>query len=430
MSPTRSSRWRRAAVLAVGWCVAAGQAVPAAAQDRAAAESWVATWGSALQRPTPGTEDNGPNWSVGGFRDHTLRQVIRVTAAGSRVRVRLSNLYGTKPLKLGGAQVGRSAGGALVWPGSSRVLRFGGKAWTEIPAGKEVVSDPVALTTSPLERLAVTVRLAEATGPATFHRFTGATSYRAAGDHLSDPAGGAFRESTGAWYYLSGVEVAADASAVVAFGDSLIDGVGTSPGAEVRLVDQLAERLVAAGSPAAVVNAGIAGSRLLNDSSCYGDKAATRFRRDVLERPGVKAVVVHLGANDLGYPQVGGACTEPNPKVTARRLIEGHQALIKAAHARGLRAVGVTIVPLKGALFPFWNKEVEAARVALNQWIRTSGAYDAVLDADRAMSDPAAPAQPRPGYVFVDGLHPNDAGAHAIAAALDLSQLGVPTPRH
>ncbi|MER6949583.1 SGNH/GDSL hydrolase family protein [Nonomuraea sp. NPDC000554] len=408
-------------MLAVALCAAT--AVPAAAQDRAAGENWVATWGAAVQRPTPGTEDNGPNWSVGGFRDHTLRQVVRVTAAGSQARIRLSNLYGSKPLKIAGARLGRSAGGALVWPGSSRVLRFGGKPATEIPPGKEAVSDPVALTTSPLEKLAVTLRLSGATGPATFHRFTTATSYRAQGDHLSDQGADAFRQSTGAWYYLSGVEVVADAPAVVAFGDSLVDGVGSSAGADVRFVDQIAERLVEAGSRAGTVNAGIAGSRLLNDSACFGDKAPDRFRRDVLDRPGVKAVVIHLGANDLGYPQVDGACTKPNPRVTVAQLIEGHQALIRAAHARGIKAIGVTIIPLKGALFPFWNEDVEKARTALNQWIRTGGGYDAVLDADRAVADPAAPDRPRPGYVFMDGLHPSDAGSHAIASALRLEDL-------
>ncbi|MEU7900587.1 GDSL-type esterase/lipase family protein [Nonomuraea sp. NPDC049152] len=266
-------------------------------------------------------------------------------------------------------------------------------------------------------------RSRECSGPATFHRFTTATSYRAHGDHLSDGGGGAFSQSTGAWYYLTGVEVASPARAVVAFGDSLIDGVGIGQGADSRIVDQLAERLIEAGSRLGVVNAGIAGARLLNDSACFGDKAGARFRRDVLDRPGVKAVLIHLGANDLGYPQFPSPCTAPSTKVTVRQLIEGHQALIRAAHARGVKAIGVTIVPLKGALFPLWSKEVEEARVALNQWIRTSGAYDAVLDADRALADPAAPATPRTGYVFMDGLHPNEAGAHAVARAMDLREL-------
>ncbi|WP_223167652.1 GDSL-type esterase/lipase family protein [Nonomuraea sp. SYSU D8015] len=373
-----------------------------------------------MQPPTPSTADNGPNWSIKGFKDHTLRQVVRVTTAGTRVRIRLSNVYGTKPLTIAGARVARSAGGAVVWPASSRSVTFAGKPSANIPPGKELVSDPVALTVSALERLAVTIRMSDATGPATFHRFTTATSYRTRGDHLDDVAGDAFRETTSAWYYLTGVEVDSAAAAVVAFGDSLIDGVGSSAGADVRFVDQLAERLSTAARPLATVNAGIAGGSLLSGSPCYGDRAADRFQRDVLDRPGVRAVIVHLGANDLGLPQAGGACAGSKAKVTVQQLIAGHRKLVESARARGVKVVGVTIGPLRDALFPYWNQEVEEARNALNRWIRTSGTYDAVLDADHAMADPATPDRSRPGYLFMDGLHPNDAGHHAIAAALDL----------
>ncbi|WP_344579491.1 GDSL-type esterase/lipase family protein [Nonomuraea roseoviolacea] len=410
----KSPRWAVALSAAVAVMAAI---VPAAAADAGAA-AWTAAWGAAMQRPTPGTADNGPNWSVEGFDGHTLRQVIRMTVAGPSVRIRLSNLYGTRPLLIAGARVGRSAGGAAVWPGSARPVTFAGKPSAAVPPGKELVSDPVALTVAPLERLAVSLRVRGATGPATFHRFTTATSYRAHGDHLGDAAPGAFGEATSAWYYLTGVEVEGAAATVVAFGDSLVDGVGSTAGADVRFVDQLAERLGTGERPLATVNAGIAGNSLLSASPCYGDRALDRFRRDVLDRPGVRAVIVHLGANDLGLPQVGGACVGPAAEVTLRRLIDGHRALIAAAHARGVKAVGVTIPPLRGALFPFWNERVEEARAGLNRWIRSGGAYDAVLDADRAMADPAAAGRSRPGFLFIDGLHPDDAGHHAIAAAL------------
>ncbi|NUW29945.1 SGNH/GDSL hydrolase family protein [Nonomuraea sp. SMC257] len=423
MKPPRWAVALSAAVAVMAATVPAAPAMaatgPTAAADASPAR-WTAAWGAAMQRPTPGTADNGPNWSVKGFDDHTLRQVVRMTVAGSHVRIRLSNVYGTRPLAIAGARVGRSAGGAMVWPDSSRPVTFAGKPSAAIPPGKELVSDPVALTVSPLERLAVSVRVHGATGPATFHRFTTATSYRAHGDHLGDANAGAFGEATSAWYYLTGVEVDNPAATVVAFGDSLVDGVGSSAGADVRFVDQLAERLGTGDRPLATVNAGIAGNSLLSGSPCYGDRATDRFRRDVLDRPGVRAVIVHLGANDLGLPQVGGACVGSAGKVTLQRLIDGHRALIEAAHARGVKAVGVTIPPLRGALFPFWNEEVEKARIGLNRWIRSGGAYDAVLDADRAMADPAAAGRSRPGYLFIDGLHPDDAGHHAIAAALDL----------
>ncbi|MGX1883361.1 GDSL-type esterase/lipase family protein [Streptomyces sp. NPDC055287] len=163
----------------------------------------------------------------------------------------------------------------------------------------------------------------------------------------------------------------------------------------------------------------------LGDSPCYGEQALERFERDVLGRPGVRAVVVHLGANDIGAPRLAthDPCMRPGRKVTARELIDGHKRLIRAAHARGVMAVGATILPLRGALFPVWSEEGEKVRDAVNHWIRTSGAYDSVLDADRALADPADPDMPRPGYVFEDGLHPNDAGYHAVAAALDPDML-------
>ncbi|MEU2582208.1 SGNH/GDSL hydrolase family protein [Streptomyces avermitilis] len=388
---------------------------------------WTGAWGTAVQRPVEGSEDKGPNWSRQGFADQSVRQVVRVSTGGSTVRIRLSNAYGTTPLRITAATVGRSAGDAQVWPGTAREVTFGGRQGTTIAPERDVVSDAEALSTSPLEKLTVTLYFADRTGPATFHRFTTATSYRASGRHLSDFGGDAFHDSTNAWYFLSGVEVSGPATprrgTVVVFGDSLVDGTGATPGADNRFTDKLAERLVAARRPLDVVNAGIGGNRILNDSPCYGDKASDRFRRDVLDRPGVRTVIIHLGANDIGAPEMGDPCMGSAPRVTARQLIEGHKQLIRAAHARGIKAVGATILPMKGALFPVYSERGEKVRTAVNHWIRTSGAYDSVLDVDRALANPADPALPRPGYVFEDGLHPNEAGFHAIASAVDLNAL-------
>ncbi|HZF87782.1 SGNH/GDSL hydrolase family protein [Streptomyces sp.] len=387
---------------------------------------WTGAWGTAMQRPVEGSEDWGHNWSRQGFADESVRQVVRITTGGSSLRIRLSNSYGTTPLRITAATVGRSAGEARVWPGTARTLTFDGSQGTTIAPGRDIVSDVEALSTSPLEKLTVTLYFADRTGPATFHRFTTATSYRASGRHLADSGGEAFKETTDAWYFLSGVEVSGTApprGTVVAFGDSLIDGTGATSGADHRFTDKLAERLVAARRPLDVVNAGIAGNRILDDSPCYGDKATDRFRRDVLDRPGVRTVIIHLGGNDIGAPQMGDPCMDPAPQVTARQIIEAHKELIRAAHARGVKAIGATILPLKGALFPFYSERGERVRTAVNHWIRTSGAYDGVLDVDRALADPADPALPRPGYVFQDGLHPNEAGFHAIASAVDLDAL-------
>jgi lysophospholipase L1-like esterase len=400
--------------------------VSARSNDAAAGGArWASAWGAAAQPPVAGNEDSGPNWSTKGFADQTVRQVVRAGTGGTRIRVRLSNAYGTRPLRIAGATAGRSAGGALVWPKTITRVTFARSATAVIPPGGEIVSDAVALPVSPLERLAVTLRFTAPTGPATFHRFAQADAFRASGDHLTEAGADAFKESTSSWYYLTGVETAGTPAggSVVVFGDSLVDGVGATKDADARFPDDLQERLVASHRPLGVVNAGIGSNKLLNSSSCGGEKGISRFARDVLGRPGVRSVIVHLGANDIGAPQVDDPCVRPSPQVTAGRLIDGHRALIRAAHAHGVKAIGMTLPPMKGALFPFWTPRAERLREELNRWIRTGHEYDAVIDADRAMSDPSDRRMPRPGYVFLDGLHPNDAGYQAIADAIDLAAL-------
>ncbi|NYE10380.1 SGNH/GDSL hydrolase family protein [Actinomadura citrea] len=414
-----------AAALIGGLGYAWPRPAPAAAQAAShRSTGWSQSWGAAMQRPIAGGEDEGPNWSVEGFGDHSLRQVVRLSAGGAKVRIRLSNRYGTRPLPVAAAAVARSAGGAQAWPGTTAALTFGGARSVTVAPGAEIVGDPVPLTTAPLEKLAVTLRFTGATGPATFHRFTTQPAYRASGDHLSDEGGGAYTSSTDALYYLAGVEVTGGngAGTVVAFGDSLIDGVGAAPGADARLPDALAERLAAGRDPLGVVNAGIGGNRLRHDSACGGEKATARFARDVLDRPGVRAVIVHLGANDI-RDTPGDPCLRPGGPATAAQVIAAQRQLIRAARARGLKVVGTTILPMKGALFPVWTPQVEKNRDAVNHWIRTSGSYDAVLDADRIMADPADPDRPRLSYVYQDGLHPNDAGYQAMARGVDLRAL-------
>ncbi|WP_089328884.1 SGNH/GDSL hydrolase family protein [Actinomadura meyerae] len=413
------------AVLIAGFAPALPGGSEASARPAAATSArWSQSWGTAMQRPLAAGEDDGPNWSVEGFRDHSLRQVVRLSTGGTKIRIRLSNRYGTAPLRVAAGAVGRSGGGGKVWPGTTAALTFGGGRSATIPAGRELVSDPVPLATVPLERLAVTLRFTGATGPATFHRFTSGTAYRAPGDHLSDIGSDAYTETTDALYYLAGVDVSGGSGggSVVAFGDSLIDGVGATPGADARLPDALAERLAAARRPLGVVNAGIGGNRLRYDSACAGEKATARFARDVLARPGVRSVIVHLGANDIRVTP-GDPCLVPGGPSTARQVIDAQRLLIRAAHARGLKVIGTTIVPLKGALFPAWTPQVEKERDAINHWIRTSGEYDAVLDADRIMADPADRDRPRLAYVYEDGLHPNDAGYQALARGIDLGAL-------
>ncbi|MFC4115522.1 SGNH/GDSL hydrolase family protein [Nonomuraea zeae] len=385
---------------------------------------WSGSWGAAPQQPAAGVF--APNWSQAGFAAQSVRQVVRLSTGGAAVRIRLSNAYGATPLKVHGASLARAGAGAALRPGTLRPVTFGHAAATVIPAGAETVSDPVPLPATALDRLAVTLYFAAPTGPATYHDIASATSYRAGGDRRFDPRGTAFTGTTASWYYLTGVDVLGPARSVVAFGDSITDGTGSTQDAANRYPDQLAERLAATGRRLGVVNSGISGNRLLNGSPCFGERASARFRRDVLDRPGVRSVIVMEGINDIGYSLIPGECTSPNPEVSAAQIIDGHRALIRAAHAAGIRIIGGTIVPFKGSYFDVGDRE--QVRDAVNAWIRTSGEYDAVVDFEHAVADPADPDRLRPEYDVRDGrpgdgLHPNDAGLDAMAAAVDLNSL-------
>jgi lysophospholipase L1-like esterase len=416
-----------AAVVLTTW------AGPASAFDhRSTPSRWSAAWATAPQYPIPGWV--GPNWSRDGFSNESIRQVVRVSAGGSGLRIRLSNRYGSTPLRIAGATIAKSGTDAAIRPGTRRSLTFARRLSTTIPPGSEATSDVTLLSTSPLESLTVTLYLAGTTGPATFHDNGLTTTYRAAGDHRFDYRGTAFTgETSTSWYYLTGVDVTGGVrparGTVVAFGDSLTDGHGSAINANNRYSDSLAERLVAAGRPLSVVNAGINGNKLLAGSPCVAEGGIDRFGRDALDQPGARTVIVLLGLNDIGaggFPDFGGCGA--SPVVSAEQVIAGHRALIRAAHAQGVRIIGATLTPMKGT-DGFSTPEKEAVRVAVNDWIRTSGEYDSVVDFAQALADPTDPdaLNPayglRPAYEFGDRVHHNDAGRAAMAAAIDLNSL-------
>ncbi|WP_231607640.1 SGNH/GDSL hydrolase family protein [Streptacidiphilus albus] len=387
---------------------------------------WAAGWSTSMQRPGAGF---APNWSEQGFALQSVRQVVRLSVGGDAVRVRLSNLHGTGPLTVAGATVARSAGGAAVRADGLRHLTVAGERTFTVPAGAECASDPVPFGTAALERLAVTLYLAAPTGPATYHAQALATGYRATGDHRADAGGSAFTETTQSWYYLSGIDVsggAARPSGIALFGDSLTDGTGSSPDADRRFPDALAERLAATGRPRAVLNQGIGGNRVTVDSAWLGDRATARFRRDVLGQPGLGTVVILLGINDIGISEVAGVSPfpvfEPYTEVSAEQVIAGYRNLIRQGRAAGLRIVGATVLPAGPSAFS--TARSEAKRAVINSWIRTSGGYDAVVDLDRALADPAAPDRLNPAFDSGDHLHLNDAGYRAMADAVDLADLG------
>ncbi|MFI6899904.1 SGNH/GDSL hydrolase family protein [Nonomuraea sp. NPDC050394] len=374
---------------------------------------WDATWTASPQRPGV---NYTPNWSQEGFSQQTLRQVVRVSVGGVAARVRLTNAYGTTPLKVAGATVARTADGAAVRRGSVRHLTVNGARAFTVPAGAEIASDLVPLPVEALSSVTVTLYLAAPTGPATYHAQAMAPSYRANGDHRADVGGAAFTETTVSWYYLSGVDVIGGTHrrGVVAFGDSLTDGYGSRPGADNRYPDELAERLAAAGRPRAVLNQGIGGNRVTVDSAQLGDKGTSRFRRDVLGQPGVGTVIVLEGINDIGM-------SRPPADVSARQVIAGHRELIRQARARGVRVIGATLPPMKGS--HYYDAVREAKRDEVNAWIRTSGEYDAVVDLDRVLASSSDGDQLNPAYDSGDHLHLNDAGYRALAYAVDPADL-------
>ncbi|MGW1868021.1 SGNH/GDSL hydrolase family protein [Streptomyces mauvecolor] len=395
---------------------AAALALLAGAQPSSARPvAWGAAWAASPQLPSTGFT---PNWSQEGFSHQSVRQVVRVTEGGDRLRIRLSNAYGTSPLTLTGATVAKAGPGADVQPGSVRELTFGGGKSVSIPAHGELRSDAARLGLERLDSVTVTLYFAGTTGPATCHAQGFADTYRADGDHRADPSGRAFTATSQSWYYLSGVEVGGGArrDGVALFGDSITDGFGSTSGANRRYSDALAERT---GRP--VVNAGIGGNLVLNDSAWYGERSAARFGRDALDQPGVSTVVVLEGVNDIGFSEAQKGSKpqptyKPAPVVSSAQLIDGYRELIRQAHSRGLKAVGATLLPLKGS--DHWGEHSARVSDEVNEWIRTSGAFDAVADFDKALASKADPDRLAPAYDSGDALHPNDAGYRVMAGVL------------
>ncbi|GAB3832503.1 hypothetical protein GCM10027610_024760 [Dactylosporangium cerinum] len=231
-------------------------------------------------RPAPPLSDggSGPGWFLDGFANQSVRQVVRVSTGGSRVRIRLSNRFGVEPLHVAGATIAKAGSGAKLKPGTLRALTFGRRLSATIAPGRELTSDAAGLPVSALDSLSVTLYFTKPTGPATFHDLGLTTAYRASGDHRFDPSGTAFAgDTSNSRYYLAGIDVDGQRTArgtVVAFGDSITDGYGTATNTDNRYPDELAERLVSAGKRFGVVNEGVNGNKLLGDSTCYGERGS------------------------------------------------------------------------------------------------------------------------------------------------------------
>ncbi|WP_224367951.1 SGNH/GDSL hydrolase family protein [Hyalangium versicolor] len=378
---------------------------------------WYASWAAAQQDYNEPFPAPPPPLS---FNNHTVRQILHISIGGEQVRVRFSNLFGKSSLKIDGAHIARSAGGASIAPGTDTELKFSGSTSAEVAPGSELWSDAAALEVKPEDNLAVSVFLASETPVATVHSIALQTQYVVSGNALS-AENLAQPEERASYYFVSGLDVqrSAQARVVVALGDSITDGVGTTPNTNHRWPDILSRRLQADGSvgTVSVVNAGIAGGRILTDA--IGPKGVGRFDRDVLGQSGVSHVVFVLGINDIGFPAF-----VPDQVVTVEQMTAGVQSMIDKAKARGVKVLVGTLLPFKNAQAvgrPYYLPEFEAKRQAYNAWVRSNPGIDAVIDFDKALQDPADPLALLPAYDSGDHLHPSDKGAEAIANAVELS---------
>lgn len=407
-----------------------------------AQDNWIGTWAAAPQA--------APQGQVQTFHNQSLRLIVHTSAGGKKVRIKISNTFGDQPLLIGTARIARRASEADIDPASDRALKFHGNASTTIPPHSIAVSDPVDLEVPALSDLAISLFFPETAALTTMHILALQTNYLSAetGDatvQMKFPVA----QTITFWPFLTGVDVESTphAAAIVALGSSLTDGDGSSENANRRWPDVLAERLQKGGpkdAELAVLNEGIIGNRLLNDTQsprqaggppplgavyeqlgpALGQSGLARFDRDVLAQAGVKYVILALGVNDILFP---GSFIPQTESVTAQNLINGNRQLIARAHKKGIRVIGTTIPAFEHALFRnplyerFYSPENEKMRQEVNAWIRTAGEFDGVIDFDQAVRDPNHPTQILPAYDSGDHLHVNDAGNVAQGKAIPLS---------
>lgn len=372
---------------------------------------WNGTWASSAM-----IADSG--FSVRPFSDTTLREIVHVSAGGSQVRIRFTNAYGRDQLILRDAHVALSAGGDSIKPGTDHPLTFGGSATVSIPPGAEMYSDPVTFDLPPLSDLAVSFFLpSQVMQRETFHDFADQDNFIADGDQAA-AASLAQPVTTGSWYFLDGVDVNAvrDSRSIVTLGDSITDGAHSTRNGNDRWPDVLAARLQQDPALAhfGVLNQGIGGNRVLNDQA--GPNALARLDRDVLSQDGARYVIILESINDIGRLH---HLTAPQDDIDARQLEEGLRQIADAAHEHGMKVYGATLTPYQGA--NYYSEKGEQVREAVNNWIRTSGTFDGVVDFDKITRDPQNPLQFNPLYDSGDHLHPNDAGYKAMGGGIDLA---------
>lgn len=376
---------------------------------------WVPGWYAAPE----------PSGTKSEASDMTLRQVVRVSIGGDQVRLRLSNAHGDKPLRLDEVRVAKRTTGSAIDPKTDRPATFAGRTDVTIPPGAYVLSDSIPLSVVAQSDLAISLYVRDPAPLTSVHDIQRGALYVATGNASATAALPDAKPDLGignAFAWVAGVEVSAapTASAIVTFGDSITDGYGITPDQGRTWPERFSARLTEAGLPLSVVNAGISGNRMLHHGQWarFGDGALARFDRDVLALPNVSAVVIFIGINDLGH--AGGP--ETPEYVSVEALTGGLSQMATRARAHGIKVYVSTLTPFKGTVFKdYYSDEKEARRQAVNAWIRQSNAFDGVFDFDRALEDPVRPGWLLPAYDVGDHLHPNDAGADAMAKAIPLS---------
>jgi lysophospholipase L1-like esterase len=368
--------------------------------------NWVGTWGTAPQLTETGNLPPAP-----GLTNNTLRQIVYVSIGGSRLRVRFSNEYGNAPVTMSAVHLASSTSGHAIDAATDRALTFSGMPSVTVPAAGTVISDPFDYALASQTKVAVTIAFGATPSNVTGHPGSRTTSYIATGNAVS-AASLASPVTTEHWYYVTGIDVEAPASsrAVATLGDSITDGRGSTTDGNNRWPDNLSRRLRANGPTAdlAVLNQGIGGNAVV--SGGLGPTAVSRFQRDVLDQSGVRWVIVLEGVNDIG-----GASSQ----AVAQSLITAYQGFVTAARARGVRIYGVPILPFGGSSYD--TPDHEAARQTVNTWIRAAGNFDAVIDLETAVRDPAIPVNLLLAYDSGDHLHLSVAGYQRMADAIDLA---------
>lgn len=373
---------------------------------------WFATWSA-----SPGWGQPQEQTPTGGLEGDTVRTVLQSSLGGDAAQIRVSNLYGDRELTIGRATIGRAGVKGAV-QGSVVEATFNGRRSIVIQPGGSAISDPIDFDAPSRSDLAVSLFVSKTAGPATAHDLGVQTSYVAAGDQAGSASLSGAVETTSR-YFLTGVDVRSRRArgTIVAFGDSITDGYMITRDSDRRWPDLLARRLARAGLSFSVANAGISGNgHVVESEPQFGDNASERFDRDVLSLPNVTHMIALLGINDIGQPGGTG-----KPPTKAAVIIQSLAQLAARARSHGIKVFGATLTPFEGTVFPgYYSPEGEAERRKVNAWIRSTDAFDGVVDFETALADPNNPTRIRPAYDFGDRLHPNDKGFAAMAEAIDL----------